>query len=436
MTGKSLSGPHNDRGLAVKRILVFILPVLLILLAVAGTMIMGALVPDPEEKESEITAAPVLVAEAFSEDTRLSISTQGEVRPRTEISIVPQVSGKIAFISPTFLEGGAFKQGDLLLQVEQREYQLRVVQARANVARSQTKLTSEKAEAEIAKRDWQEMGREATEISALALREPQLAEARAALASANAALGEAQLNLDRSSIRAPFDGRVRTKKVDFGQYITPGSNLGEIYAVQIMDVPLSLTDDELGQLGLDIGFIETETNRGPEAILTARVAGRERLWRGRVARTDSGYDAKTRTLFAYVEVIDPYGAGAANGAPLAPGLFVNAQIMGKSIASSVIIPRTALRGNDQVYIAKSDDTMEIRKVTVASSDRKRAVITDGLKVGEKVVTSPVRGAGDGMKIAIVDRAKDDKEKIVTAADGQDDKNSGKKSGQKPAKDAP
>ncbi|MEE9329518.1 MAG: hypothetical protein V3V30_05215, partial [Parvularculaceae bacterium] len=109
---------------------------------------------------------------------------------------------------------------------------------------------------------------------------------------------------------------------------------------------------------------------------------------------------------------------------------------GKSIASSVIIPRTALRGNDQVYIAKSDDTMEIRKVTVASSDRKRAVITDGLKVGEKVVTSPVRGAGDGMKIAIVDRAKDDKEKIVTAADGQDDKNSGKKSGQKPAKDAP
>jgi RND family efflux transporter MFP subunit len=403
MSGRfPLAGPENDKGLALRRFITFILPIAVIVLAIVGNGIMGALREEPEKNESDIKAAPVLVAQPVQETVRLSIQTQGEVQPRTEISLVPQVSGNIAYMSDAFIEGGAFKKGDLLLQVEQRDYKLRVVQARANVAQARTRLTSEQAESDIARRDWEELGQKAEDLSPLALREPQLDEARAALASAEAALDEAELALERTSIRAPFDGRVRRAMADFGQYITPGTPLGEIFSDHIMEVPLPLTDGELGQLGLNVGFNETETVKGPEVTLTATVAGRPREWTGRIVRTDSGYDPSTRVLFGYVEVEDPYGAGADDGTPLAPGLFVTVNVQGRSVSDSMVLPRTALRGNDKVYVAKDDNTLEIRTVNVASSDRERVILAGGLTGDERIVTSPVTAAADGMKIEIVD----------------------------------
>ena len=108
-------------------------------------------------------------------------------------------------------------------------------------------------------------------------------------------------------------------------------------------------------------------------------------------------------LFAYVEVQDPYGKGADNGTPLATGLFVDAEIDGRTLADSVVLPRTALRGKDRVYVAREDDTLEIRPVEVAFSERERLVLASGIAAGERVVTSPVRAASDGMKIKPVDR---------------------------------
>ena len=391
-------------GLLIRRLL----PIIVLVGAVGGVMAMGALKPQPEEKAAVVKAAPVLVASPVKQDVRLSVRTQGEVTPRTVISLVPQISGKITSVARSFLEGGAFQKGDVLIQIEQREYALRVTQARATVAQMRTRLVSEQAEAEVAKRESGALGIGAD--SALALREPQLAEAQAMLASAEAALEEAKLQLERTSIRAPFDGRVREKLVDIGEYVTPGSRLGEIFSVQIADVKIPLTDDELGQLGLDIGYAQTATAPGPAVTLSASVAGKPHQWQGRLARTDSGYDPETRVLFAYVEVEDPYGAGSDNGTPLAAGLFVTAEIEGRPVDGGMVVPRSALRGTDRVFIAKEDNTLEIRTVSVASSDRTRAILTSGLTGTEKVITSPVRGAADGMKVEVVDNSR------VTSAD--------------------
>ena len=298
------------------------------------------------------------------------------------------------------MKGDGFKRGEILLRLDSADYDLRVTQAQANVAQAQTVLTREISESEIAKRDWEDLGQ--GKASALTLREPQMAEARARLAAANAKLDEAKLQQSRTVIRAPFDGRVRERSVSMGDTINAGQTLGRVYGVDIAEVKLPLTDIDMARLGLGIGFVASQSNPGPEAILSAVVAGEPHQWLGHITRVSSSYDPATRVLFGYVQVDDPYGKAADDGVPLASGLFVDVKIAGREVENSIIIPRTALRGKDTVYIAKADKTLSMRTVKIASSTRKMVVITEGLKAGERVITSPIRGVADGMKIELAE----------------------------------
>ncbi|GGX70108.1 hemolysin D [Litorimonas cladophorae] len=381
------------------RVLLLLLPLLIIGGAIGGFVAMGALKPKPEEKVDVVKAIPVLTSTATQEDVTLSVNVQGEVQPRTEINLVPQVSGLATYMSPKFIEGGQFNKGDLMVRIEPAEFELRVIQAKANVAQAETVISREQSESNLARRDWEELGR-GEEATPLILREPQMAEARAQLASAKARLAEAELQLTRTSLYAPFEGRVTIRHVDQGEFVTAGTKLGEIYATDIMDVRLPLTNEELRRAGMTLGFEAARSTSGIPVKLSADVAGTFSQWQGHVVRTDSRFDSQTRVLYAYAEVKDPFGAGADNGTPLAPGIFVNAAVEGQKIANAIIIPRSALRGNDKVYVAE-DDTLSIRDVNVISSDRNRAVLDGGLSVGDIVITSPIRGVADGMKIAVV-----------------------------------
>lgn len=390
------------KALWLRRFLVFMAPILVIFGAIFLFVLMGQLKPKPEEKDDVIKAIPVLTETARQENVTLNVKAQGEVLPRTKINIVPQVSGKISYMSSDFIEGGQFNKGDLLIRIEPTEYRLRVVQARANVAQAETSLAREKSEAENAKRDWEELGL-GDSPSALTLREPQMAEAAARLASAQAQLEEAELQLSRTSLYAPFTGRVTARHVDQGEFVSVGTHLGEVYSTALMDVKIPMTNQDLARAGLTLGFIAGEEQASIPVTLSANVAGQFASWNGEIVRTNSGYDPKTRVLFAYVEVKDPFGAGASNGIPLAPGLFVTANIQGETLPGTVVIPRAALRGKDQVYVALSDGTLTIKPVEVASSNRDRAIIRAGLVAGAKVITSPIRGVAEGMKIDVVTR---------------------------------
>ncbi|MEM9739131.1 MAG: efflux RND transporter periplasmic adaptor subunit [Pseudomonadota bacterium] len=393
--------PSGRRGLWIKRVIFLILPALVLVGSIVGVVGMSAFSPDPEENEDLIEALPVLTAPATTESVSLSVVSQGEVRPRTFVTLASEVGGRVAFVSDSLLPGGAFNRGDLLVRIDPEEFRLRVTQAEANVAQAETALLQAESEARTAQQDIAELG--ISEVSDLALRRPQVAEAEARLASSEAALAEAQLNLSRTELRAPFAGRVHSRTVNTGAYITPGTPLGEIVASDIVEVPVALTDRDLAGLGLGIGFVASDDIPGPDVTLTALVADGEHRWIGRITRTDSSIDSETRVLFAYVEVSDPYGTASDNGVPLAVGLFVTADIRGRTISEGVVIPRTALRGEDRVFVANPDDTLEIRPVTVASSNRQRAVLTAGLAPGELVITSPVRDAGNGMTIKAVDQ---------------------------------
>lgn len=393
-------GNRRPKAGFLKRSLKIVLPLVVMAMAVAGVMFMGKLKPKAETKNEPPTATPVVTAFVETRSVELSVNSQGEVRPRTEINLAAQVGGRVDWLAPGFLEGGRFRKGQVILRLESAEYDLRVTQAQANVAQAQTVLTREVSESDIARRDWEDLGE--GQASALTLREPQMAEARARLASAQAQLGEAELQQSRTVVYAPFDGRVREKLISLGDTINPGQNIGRVYGVAIAEVKLPLTDIDMARLGLGIGFIATKSQPGPDVELSAVVAGVSRTWQGRVTRISSSYDSATRVLFAYAEVADPYGKGSDSGVPLASGLFVNVKIAGREVVNSIIVPRTALRGSDTVYIANKDKTLSLRTVKVASSSRDMAVISAGLSSGERVITSPIRGVAEGMKIELAD----------------------------------
>ncbi|MCF6292503.1 MAG: efflux RND transporter periplasmic adaptor subunit [Robiginitomaculum sp.] len=390
----------KDKKLIVGRVIFFLLPLIILVMGIVVLVIMSALKPELEKTVTEIKAVPVLVTSPSQEEVRLNVFTQGEVSPRVEIDVVPQVGGKIEYISKNFLEGGAFSKNEVLIRIETADYDLRVVQAEATVAQAKQGLLREQAEAQIAARDWEELG--SGEASALTLRKPQMAQAEASLAAANASLADAKLQLARTAIRAPFAGRVRSKAADVGQFVTPGARLARIFSTEVVDVRLPFSDAELAKLNLPMAFVESENNRGPEVKLSAIVAGKPRTWQGRITRTDSAIDPTTRLMFAFVEVLEPYGAGADDGMPLVVGLFVQAEVEGQVLPDAMLIPRSALRGNNDVFLADGDE-LRIVSVEVASSNRNNAIITSGLSIDDKVITSPVRGAHDGMIIATVAR---------------------------------
>ncbi|MEQ8177390.1 MAG: efflux RND transporter periplasmic adaptor subunit [Amphiplicatus sp.] len=362
---------------------------------------MGSMRPKIEPTAVEIAPPAVFYKVAEAQAVTLDVRAQGEVRPRTDINLTAQVAGKIVDTSAAFVDGGAFDKGDLLIKIEDADYRVAVATAKARVAQAEEGLRMEEAESALAARDYEDLGR-SENPSELALRMPQLAQARANFEAARAELRAAQLNLERTEIRAPFKGRVRTRLVGLGQYVGPGAQLGGIFSTDVADVRLPLTDSDLAKLGLPISFVETEENPGPPAHLSATLAGKQHKWTGRIARTDGAIDPTTRQISAIAVVDDPYGAGSDNGTPLAIGLYVNAVVEGRPFENAIVLPRTALYGRDVVYVILPDDTLDRRTVDVVSAERDTITISSGVNPGERVATSPLRGASEGAKVTPTD----------------------------------
>jgi len=382
-----LSRPKKRRGIS-RRIQSIILPILVLLMFPMAALAIINANEKPEETRSPFTPLAVMADYAKRQDVRLTVTTQGEARPQTEIDLVPEVGGKIVYVSPNFIEGGIFKKGETLIRVDPSDYNVAVVRAQAAVAQAQQVLSREIAEGDIARQDYEELGR--GEPSALALREPQKAQAEAALQAANADLDNARLQLSRTSVKAPFAGRVRSKASDMGQFVTPGSRLGRIFSTDIVEVRLPFTDADMAKVDLPIAFVAKTRDEATPVTLSSVIGGVRQEWTGYIMRTEATYDTQSRALFAIAEVFDPYGDGASeNGVPIAPGLFVDAEIQGKIFENAITIPRDGLRVNDEIYTVDNKGQAEIRKVTVIDSTHQRAVLSSGVEAGELVVLSPM-----------------------------------------------
>lgn len=392
--------PRSGFATGAKRIAAFAAPALVIAGGVAAVAVM-VMNPNKAEEKSKAAAPPaVQFATAASRPTTISINVQGEARPRVEAALASQVAGRIVWASPAFVEGGSFREGETLARIEDADYRLAVIRANSQVAQAQEGLAREEAEAELARQDWAALGR--GEASSLAMREPQLAQARAALAAAQASLRSAELDLARTSIRAPFTGRVRERRMNVGDYVGPGVPVAVMFSTDAMEIRVPLTDADLSSMRTPVGFSASGANTGPPAHVSVVSGGRIRTWEGRLVRTEATVDARTRLVYGVVQVPNPFDPR--HSAPLAPGMFVSVQIDGSARETMVAAPRSALKRNEFVYVVNADNTIDVRQVRAAQTTADEVLFREGVADGERLVVSVLGSPRDGMAVTPIDRA--------------------------------
>lgn len=386
----------------MRKILKIATPVLVIAAGVGSVMVLASAKEAPEKTVEEARPVSLYVDEVRSERVTVAVRTQGEVRAKTDINLVPQVTGRVVSVANAFNEGGHFEPGEVLLQIEDSDYRLAVTSAEARVAQAAVRVQQELADASIKRKQWEEWVVDG-EPTPLALNQPQVAEAQAQLRAAEADLETAHLNLDRTKIKVPFQGRVTNRMVGVGQFVSVGTQLGRVFATDTVEVRLPLTDAQLAELALPIGFIP-ESAQAPSVTLSAIVGGKRHSWNGKVTRVNASVDNQTRLVYAVAEVEDPYGAAADEGMPLAVGLFVSAEIQGVRPHDAMVMPRTALRKQDEVYVITEENKLEIRTVNVLSTTEDQVIVLSGVADGEQVVTAPVRSAYNGMPAQAIVRS--------------------------------
>ncbi|NIM02154.1 MAG: efflux RND transporter periplasmic adaptor subunit [Acidobacteria bacterium] len=376
-----------------------LLPILILLVAAGAASTLVLTKPKPEKREFEAVVPVIDVHTVELTDHRLTVMSQGTVSPRTESVLVPEVAGRVIEVSPSFAPGGFFEAGELLLRIDPHDYRQALVGAQSNEARARLRLAQVEAEAELAREEWEELGD--GEANPLTLFEPQLAEARAALAAAIAGVEQARTNVGRTELRAPYAGRVQTKQVDLGQVVAPGTPLATIYAVDLAEVRLPLPDDELAYVDLPLGYRgESGSGDGPSAILRAEFAGAVHEWRGRIVRTEGMIDPVSRMVHTVVQVEDPYGRSEPGRPPLAAGMFVEAEIDGRTIENVAVIPRAAVRPDGRILVVDAEGRLRFREVDVLRALKETVIVEHGLQAGERVCTTPLSSVVEGMKVAV------------------------------------
>jgi RND family efflux transporter MFP subunit len=312
------------------------------------------------------------------------IRTQGTVQPTISNAVVPEVAGTVTALGPDFVVGGRFAQGDLLLEIDRRDYEIALTTASANLAQATAQLHEQEALADQARHDWRSLGRPGTPAP-LTLREPQLAAARANTDAARAQLERAELDLQRTRVLAPYAGVVGARSVDAGQFVARGTPVGQVYAIKSVDIRLPLTSRQLTYL---------DTSGGANVELNATIGGQENRWTGTLVRVE-GVDAATQQLYVIARVYAPY---AKPDAVLRVGQFAQALIAGEVLQGVFVIPRAALREEREVLLVDADSQLYRQRVSVAWSDDQVAAIRDGLQAGDVLVTTPMSTVADGTPV--------------------------------------
>lgn len=379
-------------------------PLAVILAAFVLAGIMNVFKREPETKEITETVTIVETVPLKSGDVRFTIASQGNVAPRTETTLISEISGTVVSTSAKFVAGGFFKKGEVLLTLNPTDYEVALQQARANLLGKQAQLTREQAQAEQAKKEWALTKRPLSEAPILALRTPFLEEAKANVLSAEAELIRAERKLEQTVFVAPYDGMIKVKNVDIGQYISTGTQVATAFAVDIAEIRLPLTDRDIAFLDFPASPQALSTN-SIDVVLTSTIGNQSFQWQGKIVRTEGVVDQQTRVHYAVAQIVDPYNLTATprtssegdNINPALPmGSFIRAEIQGRMMHDVVAIPLQAVRGMNQILLKDTDDHLRIRSIDILHTDEKYAYVQSQDLDNQMAITTAVYNPVDGM----------------------------------------
>ena len=383
-----------------KKSLKFIIPIVIIV--ISALIISFFIANEPKKKTKKNNLTPPLTVSVFDivpQPFQVNIESYGTVSPRTQSFLVSQVNGQITKISDKLREGSFFEKGDVLLEVDDRDYVADVKISEANLADARQALAEEMALSAQAERDWKNLGNNSNP-SDLVLRKPQQQAARARLSSAEAALAKTKLTLERTKISAPYDGRVFNQLVDVGQVVNANTQVAEVYATDYFEVRLPLRTTDLRFVDLP----ETFRNKTIQEInapvdIFSSLTESPIPWSGRLVRTESAIDTNARQLHVVVQVDDPFNADKIERAPLKIGEYVTAKIEGKMIDDAIVIPSESIYQNTYVYVAK-DNLIKRKNIEILWQDSQQSLIGSGLVAGDRLVVTTLGQVASGTRIAI------------------------------------
>ena len=329
---------------------------------------------------------------------RMAVAAYGAVAPKTESNLVSEVAGRIVSVAPSMVSGGFFRKGDVLLQIERVDYELALERSRALLASAQSEL----ANAEDAYRRADEL-RETQSISESAHDNAfnRLGVAQASLREATALLARAERDLERTRLMAPYDGRVRDERVDVGQFISRGEAVATLYSIDFAEVRLPVRDEDLAFLPLSLARPGTGPAATPGVVLRARFAGREHIWEARIVRTEGELDPLTRMVNLVAQVPRPYDPRG-DQPPLTVGLFVEAQIEGRTMDDVLILPASALQRDGRVYVVGADGRLSFRDVDVLRTTGDVHYVRGPIRPGELICVSGLDNAVEGQAVRALD----------------------------------
>lgn len=357
----------------------------ILLFAVAISMAMVRMKPPPPKKEVVDLDPIVEVLVLENMTANFEVTSQGTVRPRTETVLSAEVSGTVTSISPKFIAGGVFDANEVLMRIDPTNYRVAVDQAEALVKQRQIEYDGASK--------LREQGYRA---------EAELASAAAALATAKAELVRARRNLERTYIRLPYQGIVRAKEADLGHFVNPGTRLGVVFATDYAEVRLPLTDLDLAFVNLPNATQIAQSgasDSGPAVTLTATQKGRPQSWPARIVRTEGVVDVSSRVTYAVARIDDPY-ALRSDSEPLPMGTFVGATIAGSEAENIIRVPRSVVRGSDELVFVDDESKLRIRKVKIIRGDANFVYLGGGAEVGERVVVTSLETPINGMAVRV------------------------------------
>ena len=385
--------------MSFKKILKALLPAVVILAAAGGLaswMFKNKI--EAESKEPIESVTRVQFVEVSTQSYKVVLATTGEVRPRTQTTLIPQVAGEILEVSPNFRNGGFFKAEEVLLVLDDRDYVAAETEASATLAQAEATYKLEQARSQQALASWKDLGR-GGEPSELAMRKPQLAQAKAESEAASARLARARRDLARTKITAPYAGYVRQNLVDLGQFVTMGTPLGEIFAIDYVEVRLSLDPSDLKFIDLPESYRSAETAEKFQAKVELRDSNiPDAMWEGTIIRAEGEFDARSRKLFVIAQVDDPYSLNEVGRPPLKVGQFVKAEIVGKELQDVFVIPERAVRFGKEIKVIDENNKISFREVTVVWSDLPDLVVRDGLVDGDRICLTTLPFAVEGTSV--------------------------------------
>lgn len=374
-----------------------ILPIAVLVGAGVGVKIMMDTAPHASRATPQRIARLVETREVWRTQGRAEIHVRGEVMPALEVTITPQVSGKVIEISDQLVPGGYFSAGDTMLVIDDRDYAYTLEQRRTELARAQANLVLEKGSQDVAAREYEVLGQDLSESDrALVFREPQLEIAEAAVNSAQAMLDDAKLDLERTQVNAPFDSLVVNENVDLGANLNAQAMIARVVGTDRYWVEIAVPQSELRWIDLPNG-----DTPGSEVIFThTRVWGPDKSRTGHVIRLLPELTETGKMSRLLVEVDDPMSLKPENAEQprLLVGQSLEAQVLGRNVDNVFSIDREHIHDENNVWVVTKENTLSVRQITVAFQGRDVALVESGLENGERIITSNVSVVSDGMPV--------------------------------------